>query len=190
MAQRFRQSPQRLLATLPAVGLMLLSPRPGRRRRIAHRVAEIVLAGLAEHDYAALAADFGRRIGRDPEWMRAETVQRIRHQHAEGMQIVIATATERRLAEALLASAEVPYDLLSASCLNSTPTGMAVTDHRIGARKAEALRELGIPLDEAEFVTDSITDMSTARAAARIVLIGASARTRGRYARAGIIPVS
>lgn len=39
-----------------------------------------------------------------------------------------------------------------------------------------------------EFVTDSITDLPTARAAARVVLVGASPRTRDRYARAGIAP--
>lgn len=108
LGERFRRAPLRLLATLPAVGLMLLSPRPGRRRRMAQRVTEIALAGMHEHDYGFIAAAFGRRIDRDPEWMCAETAWRIRQQRAAGVRIVIATATEKRLAEALLASVEVP----------------------------------------------------------------------------------
>ena len=183
---RLRRAPLRMLAALQAVGPMLLSAQPGRRRRIAHRVTEIALAGLNEHDYAALVTAFGRRIGSDPHWVRTGTVRLIRDQHAAGVWIVIATATERRLAKALLSSADVPYDLLSASRLIGTPTGMAVADHRIGHRKTQALMELCIPLDDAEFVTDSITDLPTARAAARVVLVGASARTAERYARAGI----
>lgn len=190
MTLRFRQAPQRIATVLIAVALGLLSTRPGRRRRITHRVTAIALTGLNTDDYAALTTAFGRQIGCDPKWVRAETVQRIRQQHAAGVRIVIATATERRLAEALLASADVPYDLLSASCLTDTPTGMAVTDHRIGARKAQALTELRIPLGDAEFVTDSISDLPTARAAARLILVGASSRTRKRYLRAGLRPVA
>ena len=79
--------------------------------------------------------------------MRDEAVQRIRRQHAEGARIVIATATERRLAEALLAAAGIPYDLLSASILIETPSGMEFADHRVGTRKAEALREQGVPIE-------------------------------------------
>lgn len=113
-------------------------------------------------------------------------MQRIRRQHAEGARIVIATATERRLAEVLLAAAGIPYDLLSASILIETPSGMEFADHRVGTRKAEALREQGVPIEAAEFVTDSLADLPTARAAARVVLIGASPRTRRRYARAAV----
>lgn len=190
MGQRLRRAPLRLIAALPAMGLMLLSTRPARRQQMAHRVTEIALAGLDERDYGVLVTAFGHRIGADPAWVRNETVQRLRQQHAAGVRIVIATATERRLAEALLASAGVLYDALSASVLVGTPTGMAVSDHRVGVRKMEALREQRIPLENAEFVTDSVTDLPTARATARVVLIGASARTMDQYARAGITPVS
>lgn len=67
---------------------------------------------------------------------------------------------------------------------------MRVADHRVGIRKAEALRDLRVPLENAEFVTDSITDLPTARAAARVVLIGASPRARDRFVRSGISLVS
>lgn len=182
---RLWHDPLRLLRALSAVAL-LVSPRRGRRYRAGARVTAIALAGLREGDYATIAASFGERLGSDPAWIRPEAVERVRRQRAQGARIVIATASERRLAQALLARAGVAYDLLSASSLTQTPTGMEAADHRVGARKAEALREQGIAIDEAEFVTDSLTDLPTARAAATVTLLGASRRTRVRYARAGI----
>lgn len=73
---------------------------------------------------------------------------------SHGALIVIATATERRLAQASLSSTSIPYDVLSASILGDTPTGMTVSDHQVGARKVQALRDLGILLEEAEFITE------------------------------------
>jgi phosphatidylglycerophosphatase C len=70
--------------------------------------------------------------------------------------------------------------------LSETPTGIDVTDHRLGERKVGALRELGVDIAHAEFVTDSFSDLPTARAAARVVLIGASRRTRQRFRDAGV----
>ncbi|MGO2112312.1 MAG: haloacid dehalogenase-like hydrolase [Pseudoclavibacter sp.] len=185
--EQLRRSPLRLVRALPAAVTMFLSMREERRREAAARVTAIALAGLRDGDYAELAATFGNRIGGDQAWVRAATVERIRRQRVQGARIIIATATERRLAEALLERAGAPYDLLSASVLVETMTGMEVSDHRVGARKLEALREHGIAIEEGEFVTDSLTDLPTARAAARVILIGASEKTRERYAQAGIM---
>lgn len=184
--EQLRRAPLRLLQALPAAATMLVSRREKRKRRAAARVAAIALTGMSDDDYTALAVRFGTRIGGDPEWIRAETVERIRVQSAEGVRVVIATATEHRLAQALLAQAGVPYDLLSASVLSDRAAGMEVVDHRVGARKTDALREQGIPIEQAEFVTDSMTDLPTARAAAQVTLIGASQKTRKRYAQAGV----
>jgi phosphatidylglycerophosphatase C len=186
VVERLRQAPHRLLEAMPAAGAMLLGEHTRHRHRSARRVAEIALSGLCESEYLALATSFGHHIGGRPSWMRSSAVRRIRRQHAKGARIVIATASERHLAQALLTRAEVPYDLLSASMLAETSTGMTVADHRVGARKTESLREQGIVIEEAEFVTDSLTDLPTARAAASVVLIGASSRTRERFARAGV----
>lgn len=186
VVEQLRRRPLRLFRVLPAAVMMLLSRQEKRRRDAAARVTEVALSGLRDNDYSGLAAAFGKRIGNDHSWIRAATVERIRRQSAQGTRIVVATATERRLAQALLAQAEVPYDLLSASLLTELPTGMNVADHRVGVRKLEALREQGIAVDQAEFVTDSMTDLPTARAAARVILVGASKKTRDRYAQAGV----
>ncbi len=96
----------------------------------------------------------------------------------------------RRVAEiALSGLRESEYLALAESFghrIGGEPSWTAVSDHRVGTRKTESLREQGVVIEEAEFVTDSLTDLPTARAAASVVLIGASARTRERYARAGV----
>ena len=92
------RSPLRLLRALPVLVNMLRGKKPEASRRI----AEIALAGMTDTDYTALATQLGRKIAADTKWMRFSAVQRIRHQHESGAPIIIATATERRLAEALL----------------------------------------------------------------------------------------
>ncbi|WP_431792002.1 HAD family hydrolase [Kocuria palustris] len=184
--EQLRRAPLRLMRALPAAAVMLVSGREQRKRQAAARVAAIALRGMSDDEYTALATGFGTRIGGDRAWIRIDTVERIRRQSAQGVRIVIATATEQRLAQALLAQAGVPYDLLSASVLTQTASGMEVSDHRVGDRKTDALREQCVPIEQAEFVTDSMTDLPTARAAARVVLIGASQKTRERYGQAGV----
>lgn len=181
-----RRRPQQLVKALPAAALMMLSGHTNHRHRCARLIARIALAGLSHAEYRALAEAFGRRIGTDPTWMRTEAVERIRRQHDDGTRIVIATATEASLAESLLDHAGVPYDVLSASQLQETGSGMSVADHRVGSRKTEALRELGIDIGAAEFITDSMTDLPTAQAAARVILIGATEKTKRRFAQASV----
>lgn len=184
--RRLRTKPLRLLQALPAATTMLLSRREEQRYRTARRIAEIALTGMDERAYTKLALSLGNSIGDDPAWIRPEAVRRIRRQHADGARVIIATASEHQLAQALLARASVPYDVLSASLLAEGRSGMIVADHRVGSRKTVALREQQVPIEDAEFVTDSISDLPTAQAADHVVLIGASPKTRERYARAGI----
>lgn len=186
IVEQLRRAPPRLLQALPTAATMLVSKHEKCKRQAAARIAAIALTGMSLDDYTTLATSFGKRIGGDPAWIRGETVERIRRQSAQGIRVVIATATEQLLAQALLAHARVPYDLLSASVLNETAVGMEVADHRVGERKTDALREQGIPLERAEFVTDSVADLPTARAAARVTVIGASPKTRARHAQAGV----
>lgn len=82
------------------------------------RIAETALDGMTDGEYTALAEQLGQKFASDSKWIRTEAVHRIRRQHAQGARIVIATASERRLAEALLEGAGIPYHLLSASLLS------------------------------------------------------------------------
>ncbi|MGY4721434.1 haloacid dehalogenase-like hydrolase [Naumannella huperziae] len=182
---RLRRAPFRLLRATMAAMPMLRGDATSRHEA-AQRVAEIAMTGLREREYIAEARAFGKRIAGDPCWIRPWAVDRLRRQHAKGARIVVATATERSLAAALLDHAAVPYDSLSASSLTETASGMQVADHRVGTRKMEALREMGVSIEDAEFVTDSTTDLPTAQVAARVVLIGASTRTHDKFLRSGV----
>lgn len=179
---RLVRSPLRLLRAIP---LILLGIR-GWKAEFSQKITEIALAGMAGDKYEELAEQLGRKFGSEAKWIRAQTVEKMRKEYDSGHRIVIATATERRLAEALLAAAEVPYDQLSASLLVSTPAGLKIGDHRVGARKLAALLELDVPISRSQFVTDSTTDLPTAEAAGCVVLVGASKRTRRRFGRAGV----
>jgi phosphatidylglycerophosphatase C len=178
--------PWRLTLAIPVAVRRFFSRDEEFRRRAGVRIARIALRGFSDGDFTARVESFGRRVGNSRTWIRGSAVERLRHQKAQGATIVIATATEQRLAAALLDQADIPHDLLSASELSETATGIDVTDHRLGARKVGALRELDVDIAHAEFVTDSFSDLPTARAAASVVLIGASARTRKRFRDAGI----
>ncbi|WP_394288212.1 haloacid dehalogenase-like hydrolase [Corynebacterium variabile] len=181
--------PLRLIPTVPVTVRRFFSRDEEYRRTSGLVIARIALRGLGDDTFARHVTDFGRRVGHSRAWIRSSTVDRIRRQKEQGATIVIATATERRLAAALLETAGVPYDLLSATEFTESPTGMEVADHRLSERKAEALRELGVDLAHAEFVTDSFTDLPTAREAESVVLIGASARTLRQFRDAGIQPL-
>lgn len=181
LTERLRSSPGRLLRALPAAISWATARSPEQRASSARRLARVALSGMREVEYAEHARTVGRRIAHDPAWVRADIVQRIRAQHADGTRIVIATASEDRLAQAFLQGAGVPFDLLSASALAETPSGMDVGDHRVGARKAEALLEAGVRIARAEFVTDSRTDLPTARLAAEVTLVAPSSATKRAF---------
>ncbi|WP_414121416.1 haloacid dehalogenase-like hydrolase [Corynebacterium nuruki] len=180
------RKPLRLVPAIPLAVRRFLSRDEAFRRRAGVRIARIALRGLDDDEFTVRVTDFGRRVGAGRSWIRGSAVDRIRRQREHGATIIIATATERRLAAALLDRAGVPYDLLSASELSETPTGMDVTDHRLGERKVAALRELGVDIARAEFVTDSFSDLPTAREAESVILIGASRKTRQRFRDAGV----
>lgn len=186
IVHRLARSPLRLLRALPHVASWAAARDPERRADAARRIASLALRGMREDEYDRLARRLGRRLGSDPVWIRPGVVARIQQQHAGGASIIIATASEERLARALLETAGVPYHCLSASVLTEAPSGMEVLDHRVGARKAAALGALGTPLHEAEFVTDSRTDLPTARLAARVTLVCPSRSTVRRFALEGI----
>lgn len=184
--ERLRARPFRLVRALPTAARMIISRNSDQRHRAARRISEFALRGLSRDEYDALAIALGHRFGRDPSWVRPTTIARIQAQHNAGTRIVIATATERLLAKSLLASASVPYDHLSASELREECSGLVVADHRVGQRKAEALNDQRIEIRQAEFITDSFSDLPTAQCAARVILIGATEKTKRKYIQAGV----
>lgn len=186
LLHRAARSPRAFARALPPLILWMLAGDRATRERYSRRITEAVLSGVTELEYAALASRLGTRIGADPRWIRLPIAERIAAQRAAGVRVVIATATERRLAEALLRRAGIEWDLLSASALAPSERGMRFADHRVGGRKAEALLQQGVPLERAEFVTDSMADLPTGRHSASVLLVGASKRTIGGFSAAGV----
>ena len=92
--RRLVRSPLRLLRALPKAVTMVC----GRKEEASRKIAEIALAGMTDASYCALADQLGREIAADTRSIRPCAVQLIRRQHASGARIVVATATERRLA--------------------------------------------------------------------------------------------
>lgn len=156
------------------------------RTKLGLALAESALHGLTLRQYERAARRYGRWLGIRPGLVRPDVAARIRRQHADGGKIVIATACERTLAAAVLRSAQVPYDLLSATVFGSGAHGIVVADARYAARKNEALRELNVPIERAHFHTDDFSDHHTALHSARVTLVGASRRTIRRFRNAGI----
>lgn len=186
VVQQLRSRPVRLSMAVPVVSSWFLFRESEARSRAAARLVSLALGPMDEQAYADLAQDVGQRIGADPGQLHPEVIERVQAQHAAGSRIVVATATEHRLAAALLKAARVPYDLLSASALEHNEDGSWAIDHRVGARKAEALAELGVDLASAEFVTDSARDLPTARRSKSLVLVAPSPRSRRRFVRSGL----
>lgn len=182
---RLRTSPVRLVLTLPRAILWACARHSYDRARAARNIAARALRGMTDDEYTNLARSMGKRLGRDPNWIRQDMVERIQRQYAAGDHIVLATASEQRLAEALLEYAGVAYHTLSATQLRTTSAGITVQDHRIGHRKAQALEELGVPIADAEFVTDSATDLPTARLARQVTLVSTSRSTIRRFSAEG-----
>lgn len=182
---RLRTSPVRLVRALPRAVSWACSRHPDQKARAARSIAADALRGMTDDEYTELAQFIGKRLGSDPDWIRQDIVERTRRQYAAGHHLVLATASEQRLAEALLEHAGVTYHTLSATQLRATSAGIAVQDHRIGHRKAQALEELGVPIADAEFVTDSTTDLPTARLARQVTLVSTSRSTIRRFSAEG-----
>lgn len=185
LVERLRSRPRGALRAIPHAAARLFCRGAARHDR-ARAVVGHALAGLDLSEYGRLAATIGARLGSDSRWIRRAVCERLRSRHADGARIVIATASEELLVRALLESADVPFDLLSATTLGTGRSGLRVDDYRIGPRKATALLEARVRICGATFVTDSTTDLPTARLAASVELVGASRRTSAAFRRAGI----
>lgn len=185
--RRLGHCPVRLLLALPHALALAVRRSPEARQALTRTVSRIALRGMDLDRYALLADALGERIGASPGWIRGEVVEDMLRRRRRGETIVVATATEGRLATAILRAAGAPYDILSASSLAEVRGGLAFDDHRVGARKLTALREEGVAIGDALFLTDSTTDLPTALAARRVRLVGASRRTRRSFADAGIV---
>lgn len=183
LAERLRQAPWLIVPALPGIVAWAVSRHDVlRNARAARAIAATALRGVPEARYAALAERVAARLVRDPGWTRAEPVERMRALRASGRRVVVATASERRLAAAFLAGIGAEHDLLIASELRWTSRGGRFTAHRRGVGKRDALLAAGVDLGAATFFTDSFDDYATAALVDELVLVHPSAGALRRYA--------
>lgn len=187
LVERLRQGPWLIVPAVPGILAWARSRHDVERNAAAaRRIAALALRGVPEVRYAALAARLGARWAADPAWVRRDVVERMRSERASGRPVVVATATERRLAAAFLAGIGAEPDLLVASELAWTGSGGRFVRHRRGAAKRDALLAAGVDLGAATFLTDSFDDHATAELAGELVLVHPSDRARRRYAASGL----
>jgi phosphatidylglycerophosphatase C len=110
----------------------------------------------------------------------------MRSLRASGRRVVVATATERRLAAAFLAGIGAEHDLLIASELRWDGVDGAFALHRRGDAKRDALLAAGVDLGAATFFTDSFDDHATAALAGELVLVHPSDRALRSYGASGL----
>lgn len=183
---RLLSSPVRLARAAPVLWGMRRAPSHDAKAEYGHRIAGIALGGMSLERYHTEARAFGAALAHSEGWMRPEAVAHIQDQYNAGVHIVIATACERELAHSVLMAAGVPYHVLSATGFSEIAGAIVVSDPRDGARKTQALLDLGVPLQDAQFITDDFSDHPTAARCRDVVLVAPSAQTVQDYARAGI----
>jgi phosphatidylglycerophosphatase C len=185
---RARRSPLRAIYAVPALVRWLLSSRDvSRNAQAARQVASQMLHGISRPEYEAMATLLGAALGRDDAWTRPSALNELATSRAEGHRVVIATASERVLAAAYLASAGADYDELVASEIEFPASGRPrFTAHLRGQAKLEGLRERGINPVDARFYTDSFDDAPTATASREVVLVAPSDHDVAAYRSAGI----
>jgi phosphatidylglycerophosphatase C len=187
LVRRFIRAPGRIVAVMPALWAWVTSRGdPERNAAAARRVAQLALRGLDEAAYESLAQDLTTRIAADPSWVHPEVIDLVRTLRGDGRRIIVATATERRLAELFLEAIGVDWDMLVASEISWGIDGPQLVAHRRGAAKLAALRDAGVIVEACRFYTDSFDDRATAEAAAELILVHPSRQSVQRYAATGV----
>jgi phosphatidylglycerophosphatase C len=184
---RFRGNPVALARALPAFRAWLRSRGDVAANTVAaHRLSTIALGSMGDDRYGEIAAAMGAKLGRDPRWVRADVVRLLLELKDAGHRVVVATASERRLAEAFLRAIGARWDLLLASEFRWNGGRVELVAHLRAAAKREALAKAGVAVSESRFYTDSYDDHPTAAAAGELVLVYPSASSVQRYSDAGL----
>lgn len=187
VVRRFTRNPaslirgaSRIVAWLRSRGDVALNAAAARR------VTQAALRQIGEDEYGQLATGLGSKLGSDSSWVRRDVVDELNMCRESGHRIIVATATERRLAQAFLQTIGASPDLLIASELRGGTEGLEIQRHLRGSAKLDALVEAGVDVTASRFYTDSYDDYPTARVAAELVLVHPTERNLSRFAASGL----
>lgn len=160
----------------PAVGADVVPPRSRWRPRLHRSAVRAALAGLSTEQYGLLARRIGTQMATDPRCVVDPSVARARTAHEQG-RLVVATASEERLARAYLEGVGLIDVPLFASRIDVSLGGPSLVSHNVGESKHASLRRSGVALEQAHFFTDSASDLPVAESAARVTLVNPSGRS-------------
>lgn len=124
---------------------LLLSPLlPFSRRWATYVLVRIALLGLREQGYGVAANAFAAALARRSRLFSRDGLFRLRHHQAQGDRVIVVTACEDTLVNAVLRELGLSGLEVIASQLRPGWAGMRPSRHNVGRRKLQSLREQGV----------------------------------------------
>jgi phosphatidylglycerophosphatase C len=159
------------LAVTPIAMPLLLS---GRHMSLGAAIYQrVALLGEEAGAFDRRLAGFAQALARNPARVHAEAIAALRAHVASGDRVLVVSGSEQRLVGGVLAAQGIHGVEVVASQLVHEGGKWRVARHCYGARKVEALAELGIERWEVAY-TDSLSDLPMLAGARRAVLVNAS----------------
>ena len=181
------RSPWRLVR-LP--GALIAVVRHGqdvpRRATAVARLVAVLFAGRGAAEVDAWCEQVGTRAVASRRWARPELLAEYRRLQQDGNRVVVATATEERVARAVLRAAGLESEAVHGSRITTSDEGAELVVYNYGPRKLRSLQEGPYDLTRATFYTDSRSDLPVASVARRTVLVAPSRATLEAVATAGL----
>lgn len=172
------------------VGPLITFARHGgdfaRRKVAVQRIVDVVFTGMDDGELNDLCLSVGRRAASSRWWTRPALVAEYRRLQVAGHPIVVATATEERVAHGLLDDLGLSAVAVLGSRIDTTGGTAALAVYNYGPRKLESLHEAGQAIVDAVFYTDSSSDLPTAAEAQCVVLVDPSRETLTAFDDAGL----
>jgi phosphatidylglycerophosphatase C len=159
------------LAVTPIAMPLLLS---GRHMSLGAAIYQrVALLGEAAGAFDRRLAGFAQALAQNPARVHAEAIAALRAHRVAGDRVLVVSGSEQRLVDGVLAAQGIHGVEVVASRLVHERGRWRVARHCYGARKVEALAELGIERWEVAY-TDSLSDLPLLAGARRAVLVNAS----------------
>lgn len=158
------------LAVTPIAMPLLLN---GRTMSLGAAIYQrIALLGEDAGAFDARLAGFAQALARNPARVHAEAFATLRAHLARGDRVLVVSGSEQRLVERVLATLGVEGVEVLGSRLVQERGRWRVQRHCYGARKVEALAQIGIAAWDVAY-TDSLSDLPMLAGARRAVLVNA-----------------
>jgi phosphatidylglycerophosphatase C len=193
VGRRLRRRPVLVPAAVPLILAWVAVGRADPRRAgISRRVVRHAFRGLDDAGFTQLASSHGAELARRRGWVVERGVGAVRAAIARGDRVVIATASEERLARGFLEGVGLEGVEVIGTRLDFVDGRVSHRWHNFGAAKIDALRSRGVVLADAYFYTDSADDLPLAREVMRTILVNADAAALRRFRASGAVvdPVS